>query len=226
MSDDFRLDLHVHSTYSPDSRLTLDAILGRLSYVGLHGCALTDHNTVDGHPALHRMALEHPEYLFVPGVEVSTAQGHLLAYGVSAVPPPHRPMSETIEWVRAHGGEPVVAHPFRWRHGAGGSVTSSTSIRTLETRNGHNSELANARADLLAAQHGWGATGGSDAHDGKDLGRTYTEWTGPPTSVDDLLEGIRRGRTVADGIAMPFAGRVQIAAGNTLRFVGRGFRSV
>jgi predicted metal-dependent phosphoesterase TrpH len=226
MTDGMRLDLHVHSIVSPDSRLTLDAIVARLSYVGLRGFALTDHNSVAGHPALARLAREHPEYRFLPGVEVSTGEGHLLAYGLAEAPPARRSMAETVEWVRAHGGEPVVAHPFRWRHGAGRRVTEGLPVRSIETRNGHNSEIANAKAELLAAQRNLGASGGSDAHDLRDLGRTFTEWPDSPTSLDDLLEAIRRGRTVAGGPSMPFPGRARLATRNTLRFIGRGFRSV
>jgi predicted metal-dependent phosphoesterase TrpH len=226
MTDGPRLDLHVHSRASPDSRLALDEVVARLAYVGLKGFALTDHNSVAGHGALARLAADHPEYLFLPGVEVSAAEGHLLAYGVAAVPPVHRPMVETIEWVRAHGGEAVVAHPFRWRHGAGARVTAALPIRAIETRNGHNSEIANDRAELLAAQRNLGSTGGSDAHGLRDLGRTFTEWSDPPSSVDDLLEALRRGRTVGGGVSMPLPGRAREATRTTLRFIGRGFRSV
>ncbi len=226
MTSGLRLDLHVHSIFSPDSRLDLDAIVARLPYVELRGFALTDHNTVAGHAALARLAADHPEYAFLAGVEVSTSDGHLLAYGVTERPPVHRPMAETVEWVRAHGGEPVVAHPFRWRHGAGRRVTERLPVRTLETRNGHNSELANAKAELLAAQHNFGSTGGSDAHDLRDLGRTFTEWVDASTSTDDLLEGLRRGQTVGGGTSMPLPGRARLATRNTLLYIGRGFRSV
>ncbi|HTT14649.1 MAG TPA: CehA/McbA family metallohydrolase [Thermoplasmata archaeon] len=226
MSDGLRLDLHVHSTWSPDSRLDLESIVGRLSYMGLRGFALTDHNTVAGHRALAALRARHPEYLFVPGVEVSTVEGHLLAYGLSEAPPPHRPITETIEWIDGRGGVAVVAHPFRWTHGVGRRVATGAAVPALETRNGHNSELANAKADLLAAQRGLGSTGGSDAHELRDLGRTFTEWPDRIESVDDLLEGLRHGRTAAAGPSLPIGGRVRLSARNALLFVGRGFRSV
>ena len=224
MSDGIRIDLHVHSTHSPDSRLSLETIVGQLSYVGLKGFALTDHNTVAGHRALAELAGRHPEYLFVPGVEVSTREGHLLGYGIDAAPPPHRPIQETIEWIDARGGVAVVAHPFRWTHGVGRRVATAVSVRAFETRNGHNSELANARAELLAAQRGLGATGGSDAHDVRDLGRAYTECAEPVESVDGFLEYLRRGHSASNGQSLPLAGRVRLSGRTVFRFVGRGFR--
>jgi predicted metal-dependent phosphoesterase TrpH len=224
VTDGQRLDLHVHSTYSPDSRLSLEAILGQLSYVGLMGFALTDHNTVAGHRALADLQSRHREYLFIPGVEVSTREGHLLAYGVDAAPPPHRPIAETIDWVEARSGVAVIAHPFRWTHGVGRRVATTARVRAIETRNGHNSEIVNARAELLAAQRGIGATGGSDAHDLRDLGRTYTEWPDPTDSVAGILEQLRQGRTASNGPSLPLAGRVRLSGRTVFRFVGRGFR--
>jgi predicted metal-dependent phosphoesterase TrpH len=226
MTDRVRFDLHVHSMYSPDSRLPLDAIVGRLSYVGLKGFALTDHNTVDGHRALRDLASRNSSYLLVPGVEVSTLEGHLLAYGVETAPPPNRPVAETIEWVRGHGGEAVPAHPFRRNHGIGPRATESVTARALETRNGHNSELANVRAEEVAARRGLGGTGGSDAHGLADVGRAFTEVEPSIASVEDLLEALRRGTVSADGRSMPFSGRVRLGLRSGVLWLGRGFRPI
>jgi predicted metal-dependent phosphoesterase TrpH len=226
MSDVTRLDLHVHSTYSPDSRLTLEAIVGRLAYAELKGFALTDHNTVRGHAQLRDLAREHPEYLFLPGVEVSTIEGHLLAYGVREAPPPHRPILETLDWIRAQGGEAVPAHPFRWSHGVGRAVAKSVPVSAIETRNGHNSEIANLRAEKLAAHRNLGATGGSDAHAMKDLGRAYTEFDPAVTSVDELLENLRKRTTSAQGQSLTLSGRLRLGLRTGLLLARRGFRPI
>ena len=226
MSDVARLDLHVHSAYSPDSRLPLETNVSRLSYCGLRGFALTDHNTVRGHGALEALRSKYPGYLFLPGVEVSTQEGHLLAYGVREPPPAHRPAIETVEWVRAHAGEAVLAHPFRWSHGVGRRVAESVPASGVEVRNGHNSEIANLRAEDVAARRNLGATGGSDAHVVTDLGRAYTEFDPEVGSVDDLLEGLRKRTTTADGRSMALAGRVRLGVRGALLLAGRGFRPI
>ena len=59
----------------------------RSDRTGCQGFALTDHNTVEGHPALREIAARFPRYRFVPAVEVSTEEGHLLVYGSSELPP-------------------------------------------------------------------------------------------------------------------------------------------
>ena len=226
MSGAARFDLHVHSAYSSDSRVPIEAIVGRLAFQGLRGFALTDHNTVRGHPELAALQAKYPAYLFLPAVEVSAAEGHLLAYGVREAPPAHRGVAETIDWVRAHGGESVLAHPFRFTHGVGRRVCESTPAAAIEGRNGHNAEIANLRAEDVAARRNLATTGGSDAHTLADLGRAFTNFDPAVASVDDLLEAIRTGRTAGDGRSMALGGRVRLGLRSGLLRIGRGFRSV
>jgi predicted metal-dependent phosphoesterase TrpH len=226
MSDSIRVDLHVHSRYSPDSHQTLESIVARLPYVGLAGFALTDHNTVAGHAALADLRAKFPGYLFLPGVEVSTADGHVLALGTVELPPARRPVAETVEWVRAHGGEPVLAHPFRRAHGVGRRIAEMANVTGLEARNGHNSEIANLRAEEVAARRGLASTGGSDAHVPMDVGRAFTEFDPSVTTIDDLLEAIRRHSTGAVGKSLTWAGRVRQGLRAGLLRARRGFRPV
>lgn len=224
MNPGLRLDLHVHTTYSPDSRLPLDAVVERLGAQGLHGFALTDHNTVAGHAALATLASRFPQYRFVPGIEVSTADGHVLALGVSEVPPLHRPAAETVEWIEAHGGVAVPAHPARRSHGIGRRLAESLRVSALETVNGHNSELANARAAVIAARRGLGETGGSDAHDANGVGRAYTVFPEGVDTVDQLLEELRHRRTLSEGTSLRYGEMARLALRTIALRARRGFR--
>jgi len=199
MTPSRRLDLHVHSTRSPDGRSELDEVVRLVPQRGLDGFALTDHNTVAGHARLAELAAEHPDLRLIPGVEVSTRAGHLLAYGVSAVPPAGRSVDDTVEWVTARGGVVVLAHPFRRVHGVGGTVCQEARVPAIETMNGHNGARANRRASEVAAARGVAATGGSDAHSGTELGRAWTRFPEGVDSVGELLEALRRGQTTAEG---------------------------
>lgn len=226
MNDEFRFDLHVHSKYSPDSHSELEALAASAADAGLRGFALTDHNTTRGHAALAELARRYRGYLFVPGVEVSTRDGHLLAFGLAVAPPPGQPLEETIEWVDAHGGIAVLPHPFRRTHGVGRALATRSRVPALESRNGHNSELANARAELLAAQRGIGATGGSDAHRPAEVGRCQTVFPDSIESVEDVLDHLRRGHCQGEGRSLPAFGRVKVSLTSALLRVRRGFRAV
>jgi predicted metal-dependent phosphoesterase TrpH len=222
----YRLDLHLHSTYSPDSRLPLEDAIGRLGVQELNGFALTDHNTVAGHAALRALADRYPQYRFLPGIEVSTQEGHLLVFGVAEVPPLRRPVEETVEWVEAHGGVAVPAHPARHSHGIGRRIAARLKVPALETLNGHNSEVANARASVIATRRGLGETGGSDAHDVWGVGRGYTVFPEGLETTDQLLEELRRRHTRSAGVSLRFGQMAGLAVRTVARRVVRGFRPI
>jgi predicted metal-dependent phosphoesterase TrpH len=226
MNPGLRVDLHLHSSFSPDSRLSLDSAVERLGPQGLDGFALTDHNTVAGHSALRGLAVRFPQYRFIPGIEVSTRDGHLLALGIGELPPLRRPVAETVKWVEAHGGVAIPAHPTRRSHGIGTRLASTLKVPALETMNGHNSELANARAAVIAARRTLGETGGSDAHDGPGVGRAYTVFPEGVEAVDDLLEELRRRHTLSAGRSLKFGEMARVGAATVARRIRRGFRPI
>jgi predicted metal-dependent phosphoesterase TrpH len=226
MSDGVRLDLHVHTVRSPDSGMTLEAIAARLPYTGLSGLAVTDHNRLSEPSEIAALRAQYPRYLVIPGIEISTHEGHLLAYGVREMPPVHRPVAETIDWVRARGGVTVLAHPFRWAHGVGPKVVAVAPVTAIETRNGHNSEIANLRAEAIAAHRALPSTGGSDAHSLGDLGRAYTELENPVADVEELLDALRHGRSTGNGRSLRWAGRLRLGVRSGLLLASRGFRPI
>ncbi len=221
-----RIDLHVHSTHSPDGRSSVAELAAGLSAKGLAGFALTDHNSTSGHAALRRLGSEQPGRLVLPGVEVSTRDGHLLVYGVDQPAPPGRPLAETVEWAIAHGGEAVVAHPFRRPHGAGRHLAPDVRLRAVEAVNGHSSATVNARGAELARARSLPTTGGSDAHVARELGRAVTIFPDGTRTVDDLLEALRQGKVVGEGSSLGRLEWLRWGAQAALDRLRRGLRSV
>jgi predicted metal-dependent phosphoesterase TrpH len=226
MSDQERFDLHLHSRYSPDSQVPIVDLVERASIAGFKGVALTDHNTIAGIPRLRELQSRYPRMVLVPGIEVSTSEGHLLIYGIQETPPIRRPLGETIEWANAHGGIPVPSHPLRWTHGIGYRRAETVRVPALEATNGHNGEVANARAELLAARRAIGATGGSDAHGPAHVGRAYTWFPDECATVDDVLDQLGRGRCHSGGSGLAGRDRFSVALRTLGRRIRRGFRGV
>ena len=100
-----KLDLHIHSERSPDGRMTLSEIVERAKAAGLDGVAVCDHDAVLENPP------EFPDFLLIPGVEVSTEQGHLLGLFVRE-PIGTKDFAAAAEAIHAQGGLAVLAHPF------------------------------------------------------------------------------------------------------------------
>ena len=104
-------DLHMHSLYSWDGTSTVAAVLKQvLEHTHLDVVAITDHDCLSG--ALEALQLA-PSYGIdvIPGCEISTSQGHLLAYFIMQPVPSGLSLTETVLRVGELGGLCVAAHP-------------------------------------------------------------------------------------------------------------------
>ena len=195
-----KLDLHVHSQFSEDSMLGLKDILRQAKRVGMQGLAVTDHNTVKGSLKAVKMAKDsHPDLLVIPGVEVSTSSGHLLALGVEEDVRKGMDPAETIEAVEALGGIAVASHPYRMWNGLGEAEVRKANFKALEVWNSMSPKSGNLKARELARENGMGMTGGSDAHKLDRVGMAYTDFINPVETVDAAIGEIARGNTIGDG---------------------------
>ena len=75
-----KLDLHIHSEYSEDGIGSPRDIIKNLKKRGLHGMAITDHNTLEG--SLKALKVAPKDFIIIPGVEISTLDGHMIALDV------------------------------------------------------------------------------------------------------------------------------------------------
>lgn len=202
-----RFDLHTHSTYSRDGTAPPSAIVGRCRGLGLSGIAITDHNEVKGYFEA-RAAGRSEGLLVVSGTEVSTSEGHVLAYGVQEALPRGLSAAETLDRIRDAGGMAVAAHPVRFPSGMGLKLARDLPWDGIEVLNGGSSSRANAAATRLAGELGLSRTAGSDAHRLGELGRSYTVLENVFTE-DQVLDALRRGlgrpggrsRTLLEGAA-------------------------
>lgn len=198
-----RFDPHVHTNASFDARGSVEAVLAEAAAAGLDALAITDHDTTAAVEEALALAAD-LDLTVVPGVEVSTAAGHLLALGVRDAPPRGRPLSATIDTVRSAGGVAVIPHPFqRTRHGV--RKRDLTDCDGIEVFNAWAmTGLQNRRARRLADRRDYPTLGGSDAHEPVAVGRAYTELTlgddpAPATTTEAVLDAITAGRTRAVG---------------------------
>jgi len=128
----FAIDFHVHSDDSYDGHEPIELILEHAADIGLDGVVITDHDEIDESRRATDLA---PEYglIGIPGVEVSTRHGHLLAIGVEKRPDPGQPFMETVETVRDLGGVAIVPIPSSAVATASGNATSTTPTRSRPT---------------------------------------------------------------------------------------------
>jgi predicted metal-dependent phosphoesterase TrpH len=71
-------DIHIHAIYSYDATTTVRGVLKQASSVGLNVIVVTDHDDIRGAFDARDLASQY-NIEVIPGVEVSTKDGHLLA---------------------------------------------------------------------------------------------------------------------------------------------------
>ncbi|HDR72389.1 MAG TPA: PHP domain-containing protein [Methanoculleus sp.] len=197
-----RCDLHVHTCFSRDGESSVEEVLRMAKNAGLDAIAITDHDTVDG--VRYAQTLE-TDIIVLPGIEISTRQGHLIALGVSEVIPAGLDFSETVALARERGAVLVLPHPYhKWRHGAGLRLRSAIDeVDAVETFNSrYITGGANRKAAREAQKHGKPGVGGSDAHHARyvGFGLTFVDADRDPASI---LQAIREGKTKAGGRMTP-----------------------
>src|ERR1041384_4998412 len=112
------IDLHCHSWFSADGVSSPEELIASARSKGLHGFAITDHNTCDAYHYMVDRGFARRDgqpiegFLVLPGVEISTADGHLLCLGIVPSQMKGMPAVEVARAVRAAGGVAVPAHPY------------------------------------------------------------------------------------------------------------------
>jgi predicted metal-dependent phosphoesterase TrpH len=176
-------DIHVHSSYS-DGAASPEELVAQAKKLGLSGIAITDHNEVAGAAAALRLDLG--DFVVIPGIEVSSMDGHILGLGVREKVPRGLPAEETVDRIHALGGIAIAAHPFdRLRQGVG-DLIYKVGFDAVEAYNGH-TILSTRRPEAYIHDLEVPVTGGSDAHLLCELGAVVMDLPGDP--LDDILHG-------------------------------------
>lgn len=201
------IDPHVHSEDSYDGKEPVELILEHAEDIGLDAVVITDHDEIDESLRAAEIASEYG-LIGVPGVEVSTSHGHLLAIGVEEKPRKRQPFMDTVERVRELGGAAVVPHPFQvTRHGV-----KKKRIEDCDGIEVYNAWLftgyRNRRARTFASKNGYPRVGASDAHSITMVGRAYTEIVfddlrRDEITADDVVAAIKTGNTHIHGKRAP-----------------------
>ena len=218
------IDPHVHSEGSYDGHEPVELLLEQAADIGLDGIVVTDHDTIAESERAAELA---PEYglIGIPGVEVSTDAGHLLAIGVDDRPRAGQPLGETVASVRDMGGVAVIPHPFqRTRHGV--RRRRLTDCDAVEVFNAWLfTGYRNRRARRFAERHGYPGVAASDAHTAPYIGRAYTELTVPGASSVAELDGADVVAAIARGDAEVHGRRQPLRKSARHYAVGAGRRT-
>lgn len=199
-----KADLHIH-TKASDGTFTPYEMLEYVSAeTDIAVLAVTDHDEIDGALEAAALAEQYPGVDVIPGIEVSTFDGHLIGLWVETAFPVLRSAEWTIDAIREQGGLIIVPHPFSWLTLSFGQFTFKRLERkgywfdAIEVMNASPAgKMSYEKALEIQQRLGLPQVGGSDAHILEGIGKAHTLF--PGSTAADLREAIRQNTTLARG---------------------------
>jgi predicted metal-dependent phosphoesterase TrpH len=188
-----KLDLHVHTDRSSDGHTRIDELVPNIRRAGLDGLAITDHNI------LSTDTLE--EALIIPGIEISSRDGHIIGLGIPSPVPRGLTGDETIREIRKLGGVSIVVHPYDLFRSAIRPDNLTTMPDAIEAINSASifHSVTWKRARTFAREHHLPMTAGSDSHIPETIGNAFTTIECDSQTVRSVLDAIKKGATTTEG---------------------------
>ena len=204
-----KADLHIHSG-AGDGIPSVAEILEYVEHeTELDLIAITDHDLIHGSlEARDLMAKRSYRFKFIVGMEISTLEGHLLAYDLEKPIRMLLPLARTIQLVHEQGGFCVVPHPMSWLtrsvgyHGLLRIMNDKRDYVTVEGLEILNPTLAGRviyEKAVTMNRERWHLPelGGSDAHSLDFIGSGHTLF--PGRSATDFRRALKEKTTRAGG---------------------------
>jgi len=186
-----RIDLHMHTWFSGDASISPKLIVNQLyAHPFIKGVAITDHDTLQGYIQARKLAMAYEDLVIIPGIEVSTEEGHISILGIEEKPVHLLSLEGVIDFTRERNGIIVIPHPYR-ELGLG-DTAKNIQADAVEVLNSLSTYSENKMAQELAKAKNLPGVAGSDAHVPKHMWAAYTEVKAEP-NVDDILKAIRKG---------------------------------
>ena len=189
-----RVDLHVHSSASFDSKADPEQLADRSRQLGLDPVFLTDHDTT---VAAFRLQVVSRQRVVV-GEEITTTDGELIGLFLQRRIPPGLTARQTALEIKEQAGLVYLEHPYDQfrRHLSEEAIEDlSDLIDIVEVFNGRSDHQTNRRAEGLCEILGAAPGAGSDAHTLRELGSVYVEMD-YFDGAQDFLAKLRTARVV------------------------------
>lgn len=198
------IDLHIHTRVgSDDSFIEIPDLVHRARRSGLDGVCITDHDWFWRRETVDAFRREH-DFLILPGVEMSTDDGHMLVFGLDHYQFGMHRTANLKAAVDEVGGVMVMAHPYRrnlrWDEEVEAGVARYSRnpvfqhVGIVETHNGRSNDRQNAFSRGVCERLRLRATGGSDAHQITEIPTGATLFEKQVSSLEDLIRELKAGR--------------------------------
>jgi len=192
-----KLDLHVHTSRSSDAFTPPDQLHMICRDRGLDGLAITDHNTL-----AHDLG---EDMVILPGIEISSRDGHVIGLGVSETIPRGLSADETIRRIRGQNGVSIIPHPYDLFRSSVRPDRLTVRPDAIEVINSSSflHSVTWKRARKFAEKENYPMTAGSDSHIPQTIGRAFTEIECKSSDTGSILTSL------VSGSVSPIGGSVR-----------------
>jgi len=200
-----KIDLHVHTIYSYDALITPRELVFYAKKRKLDGVAITDHDKING--AL-KIAKE-TDFLIIPGIEISSLNGHIIGLNVHELIPPKLSVDETLDRIHEAGGIAIACHPVVFfKKSLKGKINSRFDAIEVINSSAFPFNYSVKHSRELAVKLGISHVAGSDAHYGPEIGYAYTVISAD-SNIDAIVKSIKNGSCSPHGTAIPLKIRLK-----------------
>lgn len=214
-----KADLHVHSLHSPDGKSSVEEILRAAEEFGLGCIAITDHNSFKA----FFECKDNGRIIVIPGEEVSSSEGHIIALGIDREIPRNLNIIDTINAIHEAGGIAIAAHPYRWWSGLG-EKNVVKEFDGIEALNGRSTKGSNKKSLALAKASGKPMTAGSDSHVPATVGEGYVDLPDDCKTWQDALDAIKACKAVPHSKDRTTVTTLKYGWKSITQWMGRGFK--
>jgi len=204
---EIKADFHIHTKYSLEPQLLTvfgsararygpEAVFKRARKIGLGAIAITDHDTLAGVEVAKKIAKNFKDIIFIPGEEITTTAGHIIALGITEVIPRGVTPEEAVDRIKKQGGVAIAPHPFGIRYGVKNWIFK-LPFDGIETLNVWGTIGSNKKAQKAHENIDVAAIGASDAHSISTIGKMYTKLEIKERTPEAVLNAIRKHKTEA-----------------------------
>ena len=196
----YKMDSHIHSEYSPDSKSKLKDIFKVDQRSKIDIMAKSDHKIVEGRKEARRLT-KIDDLLVIPSIEISSIEGHILGFGCEEKIDRDLPAAETIDLIHDQSALAIIPHPYCfYRHGLLCKADyKDLKIDAIETKNARFIVgYCNNKAKNLSKNENLPSLGASDAHYFKFVGDCYSK-IDCEKDIDSVLKSIKKGKVEAFG---------------------------
>ena len=168
------------------------------------------------------------DFIIIPGVEISTSDGHIIALNLNKNIEKRISIEETVDKIIDEGGTPIVPHLFRNMSGIKKDKLKNiqSKIKAIEVFNSCSQPRTNLKTAKIAKELNYGGTGGSDTHIPNYAGYGYTTINSTDFNIDSIISEIEKKKTWGEGITIPLEYRRDRMLKSIKQFFNRGFQRI